>query len=642
MFFNAFKILTSIRAKLLFAFFIIGLIVIGIGTYANRGIQETGNMVIQTYDGPMQASVHAERARHLFSRVETSLLQQNLRIRDGKDIKRSNIYALLKELSDDMKIVSKHSTSPKAAPYIKETQSLIHEWKHRVQDFNPETDGQLYLKFEGGFERIYTNLDIISEFQANAGTIERAAAEDIIQRRVSNIILFIGGALILALTLALWLSMTILNPLKTAVDVANKVSGGDYDVAIPLGRTDETGLLLKSMSVMQTNIRNFMARERNEKEMAKDYLAAALINSKDAILMTNAHGTVTIANERVKTLFPHVIGEDFIGGKLEHYFNNSGHPVQGSVSNPTDTGEIQLENGVWTKINASDMAEGGRLFIWTDITELKDREVNLRISKEKAEAADKAKTLFLASMSHELRTPLNAVIGFSDLMANETLGPIGNPEYVDLSAHILESGENLLNMIEDVLVVAGTRNETKATLDFEHHDLALLIDNAIRNMKAEYIAKNIGIMWDRPELNYTVYCNIQRLNRVFNAILSNAIRFNKDNGFIKIKINNVPDTCAKPGVFIDIADTGIGIAQTDIAQIMAPFAQADNSYTRAYDGAGLGLAIAKQWTELHDGNLSIASKLGHGTVVRIFLPALIHEAAPITNPVEAPSLKRSA
>ena len=123
------------------------------------------------------------------------------------------------------------------------------------------------------------------------------------------------------------------------------------------------------------------------------------------------------------------------------------------------------------------------------------------------------------------------------------------------------------------------------------------------------------------------------------------MKFNKDSGFIKVSLKTAPESFGQAGVFIDITDTGIGISQDDLKKVMAPFVQADNSYKRAYEGAGLGLAIASQWTKLHGGKISIASKLGKGTVVRLFLPAQQMETSNIAHQdesIEGTQLSRTA
>ena len=631
MFKHVFRLLISVRAKLVFSFMVIGLIMVAIGLYASRAITQTGQSVIKTYDNSVQASTHAESARFLFSRIETSLINKSLELRKGQQVDLADINVLLNNFTENLNIVAEKSANPEAKPYIQTTRTLVNSWKQDISARSPHYDNQIYARYEGLFQTIYINLDKISELQVIDGQNKRKVAQTATQHTVSNIKLFVCSALILAIALALWLSFTILNPLNTAVNVAKKVSDGDYDVLIPQGRKDETGLLLASMSVMQNNIRSLLTRERHAKETAEDNLTAALKNSEDAILIASSGRKIMLANEKVKALFPGLIDETFIGGDFSRYFNDAGHPIKGTQQTFAENNEIRLDNGTWAQINASEMEDGGRLFIWNDITNLKTREEHLRVAKDKAEAANKSKTLFLASMSHELRTPLNAVIGFSDLMAKESLGPLGDPEYVELSEHILESGQNLLAMIEDVLVVAGTRDESRETLDFETLPLIPFIEAAIKDIKTKCAERNIGIIWNKPETAYTLDCNTQRLKRVLSALFSNAVKFNKDSGFIKVSLKDAPESFGQAGVFIDITDTGIGISQDDLKKVMAPFVQADNSYKRAYEGAGLGLAIASQWTKLHGGKISIASKLGKGTVVRLFLPAQQMEASNIVH-----------
>lgn len=292
---------------------------------------------------------------------------------------------------------------------------------------------------------------------------------------------------------------------------------------------------------------------------------------------------------------------------------------------PFSTGGSTTEYlGVMQDITEQKMAERALKAVNENLeNKVLHRTSELQKAKDAAVKSNEAKTLFLASMSHELKTPLNAIIGFSDLMVTQSLGPLGNEEYIDLSKHILESGDNLSRMIDDVLVVAGTQVENRDTIEFEPLGLTGLIDTSVDKIRADCKNRNIGIIWTGAKQYIELNCNKQRLSRVFDAILSNAVRFNKNNGFIKITVSETSNKSKTGGVFIDIADTGIGISENDLKQIMMPFVQVDNSYTRAYDGTGLGLALAKKWTELHGGKISIISRLNRGTAVRIFLPTAL-------------------
>jgi len=544
----AFNILISIKSKLLFAFLIMGLLVASVGGYAYKGISDIGKVVTETYDRPLMAINYSRSASQIFSRLDKTVLKEAIILRSGTAPDYTEIAALIAEFKSDMDIVEQRSISPDAQPFIAETRQLTQSWTAAIMDTKVLSNRTRLSELESTTDKIFENLDIIVELQTNESFLSREAAlkkVDRIGRYNTNISI---AAMALALILAIWMSITILRPLKTAMNVAQKITAGNFDAVIPQGRRDETGYLLKSMTVMQNSIRNLIARERNEKTLAQGHLTAALANSQDAVLIANAQGIITVANAQLNTMFPQINPQGIIGQPLVRFFNYGGHPVDMAVetfAHQTGVNEMRFSDGRWTLINASDMQEGGRLFIWTDITELKQREVTLRHAKDKAEAASHAKTMFLATMSHELRTPLNAIIGFSELMKKQILGPIENEKYLELTGHIYNSGQELLHMVENVL---GDK------------------------------------------------------------------------------------------MALDISDTGIGIAPQDMERIMAPFVQVDNSHSRAHDGAGLGLSIARRYMHLHGGTLKMASTPGQGTVVRLTFTANL-KAVETTPTVSSPKLK---
>jgi len=612
----AFNILILIKSKLLFAFLIMGLLVAAVGAQAYKGISDVGDVVTQTYDRPLMAINFSRSASQVFSRLDNAVLTQTMRLDTGEDADFQKIESLIADFESDMDIVAERSISIDAEPYIEETRLLTRDWTAEALNVETLRDKARLSELQDKTDKIFTNLDIIVELQANESFLSRENALKTVDRIGQYNIWVAIAALAMAVLLAIWLSLTILRPLRTAVDVAQKVSSGNFDAVIPQGRLDETGYLLKSMTVMQSSIRNLLARERNEKTMAQGHLTAALANSKDAVLIANAQGIITVANAQIKTMFPLIDPQFLIGQPLVKFFNYDGHPVGMSVetfANVTGMNEMRFQDGRWTLLNASDMQEGGRLFIWTDITELKQREVTLRQAKEKAEAANHAKTMFLASMSHELRTPLNAIIGFSDVMKKQVLGPIENDKYLELTNHIYRSGYDLLNMVEDVLVVSGTENKTAEKLIFTSTDICTLIEAELSRIKANCAKRSISVIWKKPPLPCFTSCDQIRFSRIIQSVLSNAVRFNKDGGFIKVQLTEL----AENKMALDISDTGIGIAQNNIEKIMAPFVQVDNSHSRSYDGAGLGLSIARRYMQLHGGKLSMLSKLGQGTVVRL-------------------------
>ena len=251
----------------------------------------------------------------------------------------------------------------------------------------------------------------------------------------------------------------------------------------------------------------------------------------------------------------------------------------------------------------------------SDIDELKRQERELIAAREKAELANKSKTEFLANMSHELRTPLNAVIGFAEVIEGQLLGEIGNPKYRAYANDIRESGQHLLSLINDILdhakIEAGRRE-----LHEEWLRLADLIHGTVRLVRER--AHDRGIVLDVQPADGLprVFADQRGIKQILLNLLTNAIKFTPENGRVTVRAEVGAD-----GLWLEVADTGIGIAEADIEKAMAPFGQADNWLTREHEGTGLGLALCKQLAELHGGTLTLDSAPGNGTCVRVTLPA---------------------
>src|SRR5262249_19932223 len=251
-----------------------------------------------------------------------------------------------------------------------------------------------------------------------------------------------------------------------------------------------------------------------------------------------------------------------------------------------------------------------------DITEMKRREAAVIEAKNAAEMANQAKTTFLANMSHELRTPLNAIIGFAELLTMQIHGPLGSERYLGYARDIGASGEHLLKVISDILDL--TRIEAGG---MEVHDeqvrCADLIDSSLRFIRDQAARARLAIAVECAADLPRVRGDPRKLRQVLINLLANAVKFTPPGG--RIRIEAARD--AAGGVLLRVGDTGIGMAAPDIAQALTPFKQIDNSLARKYEGAGLGLPLAKTLVELHGGTLEVTSELGRGTAVTCRLPA---------------------
>jgi two-component system, cell cycle sensor histidine kinase DivJ len=267
----------------------------------------------------------------------------------------------------------------------------------------------------------------------------------------------------------------------------------------------------------------------------------------------------------------------------------------------------------------------GIVAITRDISDRKAQESELLRARDEAEGASRAKTQFLASMSHELRTPLNAIIGFSEILNRELFGKLGEARYQDYARLIHESGEHLLNVVNDILdmskIEAGKFNIVK-----EPFAVAALVKSCCDIMRhtaeQKSLSLKVDVAPDIPELAADKRaCKQMLLN-----VISNAIKFTEPGGWVRVSARAVDSN-----VVFSVSDNGIGIADQDLPRLGNPFTQASSSYDRSHEGAGLGLSVVKGLARLHGGTLELTSTLGKGTTATIVLPV---DAAPES--VEAP------
>jgi signal transduction histidine kinase len=250
-----------------------------------------------------------------------------------------------------------------------------------------------------------------------------------------------------------------------------------------------------------------------------------------------------------------------------------------------------------------------------DVTARKQEEAALRHAKEQAEVANLAKTQFLANMSHELRTPLNAIIGFSEIMANQLLGPLGDGKYASYAQDIHESGNHLLAVINDILdmsrIEAGAvrLNETEVDID-------VVANAAIRLLEQRADDAGLQLIKRIPSGRPALWADERLMRQVLINLLSNAVKFTPKGGQVVLAAG----VAANGGVRLTVTDTGIGIAPENIAKALEPFGQVDSSLSRKYEGSGLGLPLVKSIVELHEGSLDIDSTPGAGTTVTVLLP----------------------
>jgi two-component system cell cycle sensor histidine kinase PleC len=251
-------------------------------------------------------------------------------------------------------------------------------------------------------------------------------------------------------------------------------------------------------------------------------------------------------------------------------------------------------------------------------------------ARSRAEAANISKSRFLAQMSHELRTPLNAILGFSEVMKSEVFGPHAVPTYKEYAADIHNSGVHLLNLINEILDLSRIE-AGRYELNEEAVDLALVVADCHRLLQLR--AHNRGISIHEafePELP-RLWADERACRQICLNLLSNAIKFTPQGGEVWLKVG----WTAAGGQYMSVKDNGPGIPEDEIPIVLASFGQGTNAIKSAEQGTGLGLPIAKNLIDMHNGSFTLKSKLRFGTEVVVTFPA--ERVMSALGPMEEPS-----
>ena len=246
------------------------------------------------------------------------------------------------------------------------------------------------------------------------------------------------------------------------------------------------------------------------------------------------------------------------------------------------------------------------------VTLMNQRDELERTSRE-LNAASRMKSEFLANMSHELRTPLNSIIGFSEILHDETFGPVNEKQskYVN---NIRSSGRHLLQLINDILDLSKVE-AGKMELDYEDFSVSAALDEAKTLVVPIASRKNIVIDSTVDAKLTTIHADVRKFKQILYNLMSNAIKFTPDGGSVAVDAGRSEDMAQ-----IAVTDTGIGIPAEAVENLFQPFVQADSSTSREYGGTGLGLSIVKRFVELHGGEIQVESEPGRGSTFTFTIP----------------------
>ncbi len=370
----------------------------------------------------------------------------------------------------------------------------------------------------------------------------------------------------------------------------------------------------------------------------------------DLVFLTDKNRTLTRVNRAVCDFFQKSSAE-LIGKK----YNEIAHPAgfvwpdrffrQMLRDGKTRAEETPGPNGAAFRITVSPILGGrgeilGAVHVATDITgqrkiekELKEtrdhldemvvertvklEETNQKLFETAIQLAKvgKSKSEFLTNMSHELRTPLNSILGFSEVLYDQTFGPMNEKQKMYIE-NVLTSGRHLLSLINEVLDLAKVE-AGKMTLEFGEVLLRDVVDDAVTLVKESAYKKNLEVKVEIPDAAGTVRADGLKLRQVLCNLLFNAVKFTPSGGSLGVRAQ-IDDS----KIHIAVWDTGVGIDQENLERIFEAFSRVESPYTKETEGTGLGLALCKKMVELHGGRIWAESPgLGLGTTVKFFLPA---------------------
>jgi len=423
------------------------------------------------------------------------------------------------------------------------------------------------------------------------------------------------------------------------------VAGADFTLPAPdtgpdSGTEGDAAFEVRLVALMDgeravCSVRNVTARARAE--LAARQSHALLLDAIDSVtegfVLYDARDRLVVCNQRYRDLF---IGDPDLAqpgtsfeavlreGARRGLYRVPPEALEGWIQDRLAlhrTGgppvEVQLRDGRWLRIEERRTSGGGTVGVRTDITDLKQRTLELATARDLAESANRRKSDYVHHLSHELRTPLTAVLGFAEILRDQLMGPPDNPRYREAAGQIVTAGDYMLELINNLLDLARIE-AGRMELYEEPCDLSLLVD-ATAAMMAERAARGgVSLDWSVPTELPRLFGDPSLIRQMLTNLIGNAVKFTPAGG--RIAVDAALETDG--GLCLSVRDTGRGMAADKIPLALAAFCQAHDRMTVPEHGSGLGLPLTCALMTLHGGRLSIDSAPGEGTCVRLHFPAL--------------------
>ena len=463
--------------------------------------------------------------------------------------------------------------------------------------------------------------------------------------KMTRFMILAGVVIILLISLvSTIMALTITRPIRQMTTIVEKIRQGDLNQVVEIDSKDEIGLLANNFNLMTVRLQQTLVGLKKSEENYKSILENAI----EGFFQTTLDGKLLSANAALAVSLgfnsPEELIENVKNVQKELYYNPNDRDTLKSqliAQNSIKNFELQLlhrdKNVLWGSLSARLVKDekGNPLLIEgfvKDITDrklaeielykhrnhleelIKERTFELAKAKEQAEKTNQAKSFFLANMSHELRTPMNAILGYSQLMCRDQSLPEEHREHLVI---INKSGEHLLALINDVLEISKIEAK-QISINTNTFNLPVLLNDLVeiikvRMDKSKLTLKTIGF----EKLPQFIKTDENKLRQIILNLLSNAIKFTPK-GSITIKAEVKENNQQEMFLFINVIDTGIGIASDEHHKLFQYFEQTSSS-RMADAGTGLGLAISREYIRLLGGDITVTSQSGQGSTFSFYI-----------------------
>ncbi len=416
-------------------------------------------------------------------------------------------------------------------------------------------------------------------------------------------------------------------PLHRLVGAIDGLSAGDLSVPIPSAGPDEIGAMARTLALFRDSLKE-RDRFAAEAERQRKTIAAAIATISEGFVLYDSEDRIVLFNEQFRAIYPGLAdiikqGTTF-GEVLEAVISRSLVDLGGQ--NPQEwiaERKARREHsggfaeyrygGRYVRISERRIQGGGTVAVYSDITELRQHNLELEQARELSEVANRTKSQFLANMSHELRTPLNAIIGYSEIL-QEDAAEGGQEQLVADLKKIEGAGRHLLGLINDILDLSKVE-AGKMEAFIEEVDISSLLGE-VGAIIRPLVAKNGNTLEIRAAHDVgRMRTDRTKVKQCLLNVLSNGSKFTQDG-----KLTVTVERSDRAMIRIAISDTGIGMSEEQLGRLFQAFSQADASTTKKFGGTGLGLAITKHFCRLLGGDISVASRVGEGSTFTIVIP----------------------